>query len=151
VSQSDTRFHSLCRWGLADTLTGSPLVHLASGLGPVVQTMATDSVAVLRHGLELGKRTWEAFLQAMGMMPRDFDQVVCHQVGAPHRDAMLASFGLSSHQVYSTYPFLGNMGTAALPATVALADERRLLAPGRRVGLLGIGSGLNCLMLGATW
>ncbi|MFZ4645154.1 MAG: 3-oxoacyl-ACP synthase III [Gemmataceae bacterium] len=151
VSRSDTRFNSLCRWGLADTLTGHPLVHLASGLGPVVQTMATDSVAVLRHGLELGKRTWDAFLSVMGMAPPDFDQVVCHQVGTAHRDAMLASFGLSSSQVYSTYPFLGNMGTAALPATVALADERRLLVPGKPIGLLGIGSGLNCLMLGATW
>jgi len=49
------------------------------------------------------------------------------------------------------YEYLGNTGTAALPVAVALADERGFLAPGQRVGLLGIGSGLNCMMLGVDW
>ena len=37
----------------------------------------------------------------------------------------------------------------SLPLTAALAEERDFLRPGDRVGFLGIGSGLNCLMLGA--
>ena len=43
------------------------------------------------------------------------------------------------------------MGTVSLPLTAALAEERGILLPGDRVGLLGIGSGLNCLMLGVQW
>ena len=39
----------------------------------------------------------------------------------------------------------------SLPLTAALAEEREFLQPGDRVGLLGIGSGLNCLMLGIEW
>ncbi len=31
------------------------------------------------------------------------------------------------------------------------AEEREFLMPGDRVGFLGIGSGLNCLMLGLEW
>ena len=33
----------------------------------------------------------------------------------------------------------------------AMAAERGFLRPGDRVGFLGIGSGLNCLMLGLEW
>jgi 3-oxoacyl-[acyl-carrier-protein] synthase-3 len=39
----------------------------------------------------------------------------------------------------------------SLPLTAALAEEREFLRPGDRVGWLGIGSGLNCLMLGLEW
>ena len=52
---------------------------------------------------------------------------------------------------FSTFEFLGNMGTVSLPLTAALAEEREFLQPGDRVGFLGIGSGLNCLMLGLEW
>jgi 3-oxoacyl-[acyl-carrier-protein] synthase-3 len=39
----------------------------------------------------------------------------------------------------------------ALPLALALAAERGFVASGQRVGLLGIGSGLSCLMLGLEW
>jgi 3-oxoacyl-[acyl-carrier-protein] synthase-3 len=38
-----------------------------------------------------------------------------------------------------------------LPLTAALAEERDVIRPGDRVGFLGIGSGLNCMMLGVEW
>ena len=43
------------------------------------------------------------------------------------------------------------MGTVSMPITAAIAEERGFLSSGDRVGLLGIGSGLNCLMLGVEW
>ena len=43
------------------------------------------------------------------------------------------------------------MGTVSLPLTAALAEEREILLPGDRVAFLGIGSGLNCLMLAVEW
>ncbi|MEL6179981.1 MAG: 3-oxoacyl-[acyl-carrier-protein] synthase III C-terminal domain-containing protein, partial [Myxococcota bacterium] len=52
---------------------------------------------------------------------------------------------------FVAYDFLGNTGTVALPLALALADERGFVEPGDRVGLFGIGSGLNCLMLGVDW
>ena len=77
--------------------------------------------------------------------------MICHQVGSGHRDAVLKALGIPLEKDYSTYPFLGNMGTVSLPLTAALAEEREFLNPGDRVGWLGIGSGLNCLMLGIEW
>ena len=35
--------------------------------------------------------------------------------------------------------------------SAAIAKERDFLLPGDVVGFLGIGSGLNCLMLGIQW
>ena len=35
--------------------------------------------------------------------------------------------------------------------TAAVAEEREFLKPGDKVGWLGIGSGLNCMMLGVDW
>ena len=48
-------------------------------------------------------------------------------------------------------PFLGNIGTVSLPITAAIASERGFLKQGDWVGFLGIGSGLNCMMLGIHW
>jgi 3-oxoacyl-[acyl-carrier-protein] synthase-3 len=34
---------------------------------------------------------------------------------------------------------------------MALAVEQNFIQPGQKVGLLGIGSGINCVMLGVEW
>jgi 3-oxoacyl-[acyl-carrier-protein] synthase III len=52
---------------------------------------------------------------------------------------------------FSSYAYLGNMGTVSLPLTAALASQRGFLQAGQRVAFLGIGSGLNCMMLGWQW
>ena len=113
--------------------------------------MYTDSVAVLKHGVQLGQRTWEVFLGQMGWAASDVDRVICHQVGHGHQEAILKALQMPREKDYVTYRFLGNMGTAALPTTAAIADERGVLKAGQRVAFLGIGSGLNCMMMGFQW
>lgn len=132
--------HGLCRWGF-----------LRGPEGGYIQSMVTDSVAVLKHGVELGRRTWAAFQSSLGWSPRDLDKVICHQVGSSHQESILAALSIDRSKDFSTFPFLGNIGTVSLPLSAALAEERGFLSPGDRVGLLGIGSGLNCLMLGLQW
>ena len=140
VSQVAPEHHKLCRWGLEP----------AAGLRQA-QYMATDSVSVLKHGVLLGRETWQVFLAEMGWSPAQIDRVICHQVGSGHQDAILNSLQVPKEKDFTTYRFLGNMGTAALPATAAIADERGVLKAGQRVGFLGIGSGLTCLMMGLEW
>jgi len=117
----------------------------------LTQVMRTDSVAVLKHGVELGVRTWGAFLGSLGWARDQVDKVICHQVGSGHRDVVLRELGIPPEKDFSTYPYLGNMGTVSLPMSAALAEQRRFLNAGDKVGFLGIGSGLNCLMLGWEW
>ncbi len=140
VSLVAPEHHALCRWGLAP----------ATG-GQQAQYMATDSVSVLKHGVQLGRDTWQVFLGEMGWNPAQVDRVICHQVGSGHQDAILNSLQVPKEKDFTTYRFLGNMGTAALPVTAAIADERGILKAGQRVGFLGIGSGLTCLMVGLEW
>jgi 3-oxoacyl-[acyl-carrier-protein] synthase-3 len=47
--------------------------------------------------------------------------------------------------------FLGNTGSAALPTAAALGIETGFVPNGSRVALLGIGSGVNVVMLGIDW
>ena len=140
VSEVAPEFHQLCRWGIKPNQDG---LH--------EQFMVTDSVAVLKNGVALGQQTWKAFLDTMNWSAASVDKVICHQVGSGHQDAILKSIGVPREKDYTTFRFLGNMGTAALPVTAAIADERGVLKPGQRVAFLGIGSGLNCMMMGVEW
>jgi 3-oxoacyl-[acyl-carrier-protein] synthase-3 len=60
---------------------------------------------------------------------------------------MLDEFGLDPAIDFATFPWLGNTGAAALPATLAIGIEKEHYASGDRVAMLGIGSGINVLML----
>jgi 3-oxoacyl-[acyl-carrier-protein] synthase III len=139
--QTAPQFHDLCRWGV-ERLGSLPVFR---------QFATTDSAAVLKNGVELGAKTWAAFLRALDWSTDRIDKVICHQVGAGHRDTILQTLGIDASKEFFTYPYLGNIGTVSLPITAALADDRGFLLPGDRVAFLGIGSGLNCLMLGVEW
>jgi 3-oxoacyl-[acyl-carrier-protein] synthase-3 len=140
VSETAPEHHRLCRWGLQPGAGGRQ-----------EQFMSTDSVAVLKHGVQLGALTFLSFLQHLGWKAADLDRVVCHQVGSGHQDAILKTLHIPKDKDFATYRFLGNMGTAALPVTAAIAEERGLLKTGQRTAFLGIGSGLTCLMAGLEW
>ncbi|MFO0952261.1 MAG: 3-oxoacyl-[acyl-carrier-protein] synthase III C-terminal domain-containing protein [Isosphaeraceae bacterium] len=106
---------------------------------------------MLKNGVELGSRTWAAFLRRIGWMKDQIDKVICHQVELGHQETILQTLGIDASKEFFTYPYLGNIGTVSLPLTAAVAEDREFLRPGDRVAFLGIGSGLNCLMLGLEW
>jgi acyl-CoA:acyl-CoA alkyltransferase len=138
--QAEPEHHELCRWNR--------------------DFMTTDAAAVLKHGVALGKRTWEGLMAKTNWSASSVDKVICHQVGGAHKAGILQSLGLAEDKDFSTYEYLGdfstyeylgNIGTVSLPLTAAIADERGFLEKGDKVAFLGIGSGLNCMMLGWEW
>jgi 3-oxoacyl-[acyl-carrier-protein] synthase-3 len=137
---SATRHHRLCTWG-PDTGIPASRPHV----------MNTDSVGVLKHGVELGIQTFQAFRRTMNWEDDQPDKIICHQVGSTHQRTILDSIGIDAAKDFTTYRFLGNMGTVSLPITAAIAEERRFLKTDDLVGFLGIGSGLSCIMLGIQW
>lgn len=138
VVKNASRFHGLCLWGpdAGKAVDGQ-------------EVMKTDSVGVLKNGVALGILTYEAFKAQMGWQAPD--KVICHQVGAAHQKTILDSVGIPLEKDFPTYPFLGNIGSVSLPITAAIAHEREFLQKADRVGFFGIGSGLNCMMLGVRW
>ena len=140
TARSAAEHHQLCVWGPD---TGIP----ASGL----HKMETDSVRVLQNGVVLGIDTFKALRRELSWASDKPDKIICHQVGATHQRNILDAIGIAPSQDFTTFKFLGNIGTVSLPLTAAIASEREFLLPGDLVGFLGIGSGLNCLMLGLAW
>ena len=64
---------------------------------------------------------------------------------------MLESLGIPQQKDFATFNWLGNTGSAALPVTLAIACEQGFIVPDDQVALLGIGSGINSIMLGVQW
>lgn len=113
--------------------------------------MQTDSESLLVAGVALAQQTWTEFCREIGGSTDSFDRFICHQVGSTHRRKLYEALGLDLAKDFSTFETLGNTGSVALPATLTLAAEAGAIKPGDKVGLLGIGSGLNCLMLAVEW
>lgn len=140
VAQSAPEHHRIARWGSAKGY-----------LGESSWAMETDAVAVLSAGVSLGTRTWTRFLDELGWTPEHLDRVICHQVGSGHQRSILDALGIACEREFSTFETLGNIGTVSLPLTAARAEEEGFISAGHRVGFLGIGTGLNCLMMGIEW
>lgn len=136
VSFSATEHSELCQGNTA----------AAGGL-----SMQTDSERLLEAGVALAKETWGRFAKATGWTTKTVDRAICHQVGSAHRRRLFETLGLDVAKDFSTFETLGNMGSASLPATLCAAVRAGAVKDGDRVALMGIGSGLNCLMLALEW
>jgi 3-oxoacyl-[acyl-carrier-protein] synthase-3 len=113
--------------------------------------MATDSEELLLRGVEVAEKTWNMTKRELGWTNQSPDLVCTHQVGKAHRDLLFKSLQLQVEKNVSTFEFLGNCGSASLPATVALAAEQGRLKSGDLLAMLGIGSGINSTMLAVEW
>lgn len=133
---ADSTHLDLCR-GDADAV-GGPL-------------MATDSEALLQAGNALAARTFEEFLGQLDWTREAIDRVVTHQVGSAHRRLLLETLELDPARDFPTVETLGNIGSVSLPLSLSMAVDAGHVTEGDGVALLGIGSGLNCMMLGCRW
>lgn len=137
---ADTAHHELCRSGRDEAK--------ADGVRPL---MSTDSEALLQGGVSAASAAYGRFLETLGWKHDELQKTVCHQVGVAHKKLIFQKLGLEPAMDFSTFEFLGNTGSAALPITAAMGAERGHLQAGDRTALLGIGSGINVVMLGAEW
>ena len=113
--------------------------------------MATNSEELLHRGVETAVATWEQFSRKAGWTATDIDRFFCHQVGSAHAKLLFQMLGLASEKNFETLQILGNVGSVSAPITMAMAMEQGVFHSGQRGALLGIGSGINCMMLGVEW
>ena len=140
VAATNTAFHALCHSGRDEAV--------ADQMQPLMQT---DSERLLHAGIETAAEAFGAFLDEVGWRREQIDKTFCHQVGVAHRKLLFERLGLSPEADFSTVEFLGNTGSVAVPITAAIGIERGHLKAGDQVALLGIGSGINVLMLAVDW
>lgn len=137
--RAHTQHHELCQ---------SHEDQVGAAMAPL---METDSEALMQAGVAAGVDTLAPFLEAAQWDVKDLDRTVCHQVGTAHRKLMLESLSIDPEIDFPTFSWLGNTGSAALPSALAVACEKDFIASGHKVALLGIGSGINCTMIGVQW
>jgi len=140
VARTDTRYHGLCHSGRDESVSGD--------MRPL---MDTDSERLMYEGIRMGQETFDEFLGEAGWATADLDKTFCHQVGVAHRKLMFEALALRPAIDFSTVETLGNTGSVALPLGMALGAEQGHLAKDDRVAMLGIGSGINVLMLAVEW
>ncbi len=136
----------------AELMSDTSALKLCQGDGNTDSLMMhTDSEALLHAGIKLGQRTWSRFFGENKVMHKVPDKIITHQVGTAHRKLMLESLNLPDDRDFISYDKWGNTGSAALPLTLCLAAENDFLQKGDQLALLGIGSGLNSIMMGVSW
>lgn len=131
-----TEFHELCQ---------SDTDQAGSGMHPVMQT---DSEMLLEAGLQTGAQAFELLLSELNWDRPSIDRTVCHQVGTVHRRRMLETLGMPQETDFCTFESWGNTGSVALPTAFGVGLENQWFPADSRLALLGIGSGLNSVMLG---
>lgn len=109
--------------------------------------MQTNSEKLLHAGIALAKKTWDQFQASENTETSSFNCTICHQVGQRHLNELYRITHLNPKNDFSTYPSLGNVGSASVPITLAMALEQGAIQKNNHVGLLGIGSGLSSMIL----
>ena len=135
------RHHHLCHWGFEEK--GMPTHSRV--------IMRTQAQGVLEHGVELARSTFVEFRKAFHLTENQPDKFIGHQVGAVHHQKFYQALNQDMAKDFRTFPFLGNVGTVSLPITAAIAEERGFFTQGDFVAFIGVGSGLNCYILGVEW
>lgn len=114
--------------------------------------MRTYAHELMAAGFELAGRTWQLASKTLdNWSDETIDRYVPHQVSVRQIAGMSQTLGVNPDKIQLNVQTLGNMAAAALPITLAMAQEQETIKPGHHVALLGIGSGLNCSMMSVSW
>ena len=113
--------------------------------------MRTDPARLLAEGVKLASHTWFRLQSELDLDESTVGEFVMHQVGKANHDSLIRALALPEPRALRIYPDYGNMGAAGVPLTLAKALELGRVTPGDNLALMGIGSGLNCQMMGVEW
>lgn len=134
--------------GVARTDSSANQLCQGDSVGIKGLDMQTDSEALLDAGIALARNAWGAFEQELGWTRTTPDCFVCHQVGRTHQRRLFDSLELDRERDFTTFEYMGNVGSVSLPFSFNKAIEGGRISAGSRVALMGIGSGLSTVMLG---
>ena len=114
--------------------------------------MITYAAELMHAGFTLGGRTWKLASETLkNWSDETIDRYIPHQVSVRQIKGMAQVLRVTPEKIQLNVARLGNMGAAALPITLAMAEQENKIKSGHHVGLLGIGSGLNCSIMSVSW
>ena len=113
--------------------------------------METDAPELLKQAVRLKSKTFERSQTEFGCDLNSFDEIVFHQVGKSYINDAIKTLGIDERKVLRTYPEYGNMASASLPFTLSKLEEMGRLQSGKKIALVGAGSGLNSMVVEVLW
>ena len=79
------------------------------------------------------------------------ERVFTHQVSEPQRQIGLHALGFPLDKDFPTLQYLGNTASVAAPISFAIGVDEGVVHEGDKVVMLGVGSGINSIILGIEW
>lgn len=132
VSLSDTRYNRLCI-GQNDF-------------------MKANALEIMNQGVKLACKTWKLAENSLpAWRDRSINLYIPHQVSEKNIRMLNNALEIDARKQHLNFMTLGNIGPAAVPITLKMAEDEGRARPGDHIALLGIGSGLNCSMVSITW
>jgi acyl-CoA:acyl-CoA alkyltransferase len=113
--------------------------------------METDAPKLVIAGVNLVQKTYEKGRNDLGWQTNQFDEFVCHQVSKSYFQKTLDFLNVGAEKLMVTYPDFGNMGSVSLPFTVSKLEQVGRLTVGKKMLMLGAGSGLNSIAIEVQW
>jgi acyl-CoA:acyl-CoA alkyltransferase len=113
--------------------------------------METDAPKLVRAGLILKKKIYQKAKHELLWEEEQFDEYAFHQVGKSFNQMSLTNLDIKSHKVMNLYIEFGNMGSVAVPFTISMLETTNRLIMGKKLAILGAGSGLNCMAIEVHW
>jgi 3-oxoacyl-[acyl-carrier-protein] synthase-3 len=113
--------------------------------------MRTDSTTLLKEGLKVIAAAWKGFQQELAWTNDMVDRIFTHQVSEKQRVLGLQMLGLPQGLDYPTLTTLGNIASVSCPISMAIARDEGFLEDGQRTVMIGVGSGINSIVLGVQW
>ncbi|MCB0211583.1 MAG: 3-oxoacyl-ACP synthase III [Anaerolineae bacterium] len=107
---------------------------------------------LLTAGAGLIAKTWNLASKTLERWTDEqIDLYTPHQVSTHNTIAVIKAIGATSSKFKLTFPWLGNTGPVGLPTALAMANEEGEIKSGDHICMMGIGSGLNCMLMSVTW
>jgi 3-oxoacyl-[acyl-carrier-protein] synthase-3 len=131
VSRAATEHHALCRGQIDD--------------------MRTDTHRLLSAGIALARETYKEAADAFDLTDDTVALYAIHQVSRVHSRQVIDVLGLDPDKVPLLFPRFGNIGPAGMVITLSKEAEAGRIAPGDRVAMMGVGSGLNGAVADLRW
>jgi 3-oxoacyl-[acyl-carrier-protein] synthase-3 len=113
--------------------------------------MVTDAPKILEAGMDLTLKIHQLAIAELNWNTAQFDEFAIHQIGKVHTKMFRKMLGIESRKLMETYPKYGNMGPASLPFVISKLETTGRLVTSKRLAIVGIGSGLNSMMMDIQW
>jgi 3-oxoacyl-[acyl-carrier-protein] synthase-3 len=113
--------------------------------------LETDMAAILAQGHRLLGAMYRETLAKLKWSPADIAKFVCHQVGRKGFKLHADYAQVALDAIPNTVATLGNVVTATIPLNLHRLRLEKSLAPGDKVFISGIGSGISLSQAGLVW